>query len=66
MLALLVLGGEVIWPFAAGDDDRDRGRQLFDVYIAAPIMLLLSDRKKAAESKPAPKAKSSKKAKARA
>ncbi len=66
VVALLVLGGEVIFPFAATMAIGIVIGSYSTVYIAAPIMLLLSDRKKASESKPAPNAKSGKKAKARA
>jgi preprotein translocase subunit SecF len=66
VIALVALGGEVIFPFAATMAIGIVVGTYSSVYIAAPIMLLLSDRRKAGESKPAPKAKSGKKAKARA
>lgn len=66
VIALVLLGGEVIFPFAATMAIGIVVGTYSSVYIAAPIMLLLSDRKKAGESKLPPKAKSGKKAKARA
>jgi preprotein translocase subunit SecF len=65
--ALVLLGGEVIFPFAATMAIGIVVGSYSTVYIASPIMLLLSDRKKAGESKPPPKTrKNGKQAKARA
>jgi preprotein translocase subunit SecF len=64
--ALVLLGGEVIFPFAATMAIGIVVGSYSTVYIAAPIMLLLSDRSRAGESKLPPKVKSGKKAKARA
>jgi len=67
VIALVVLGGEVIYPFAATMAIGIVVGSYSTVYIASPIMLLLTGRKNAGESKPAPKAKKSgKQAKARA
>jgi preprotein translocase subunit SecF len=67
VIALVLLGGEVIFPFAATMAIGIVVGSYSTVYIASPIMLLLSDRKKAGESKlPAKAKKSGKQAKARA
>jgi preprotein translocase subunit SecF len=57
VIALLVFGGEVIFPFAATMAIGIVVGSYSTVYIASPIMLLLSGRKVEAESKSAAAAK---------
>jgi preprotein translocase subunit SecF len=67
VIALLVFGGEVIFPFAATMAIGIVVGSYSTVYIASPIMLILSGRKVAAESKsvaPAKKGGNQKKARA--
>jgi preprotein translocase subunit SecF len=67
VIALVLVGGEVIFPFAATMAIGIVVGSYSTVYIASPIMLLLSDRKKAGGSKlPAKTKKNGKQAKARA
>ena len=67
VIALVLVGGEVIFPFAATMAIGIVVGSYSTVYIASPIMLLLTDRKKAGESKvPAKAKKNGKPAKARA
>jgi preprotein translocase subunit SecF len=69
VLALLILGGEVIFPFAATMAIGIVAGSYSTVYIASPIMLLLSERKnRNAAQSAGPRAanKGPKKAKARA
>jgi preprotein translocase subunit SecF len=67
VIALVLVGGEVIFPFAATMAIGIVVGSYSTVYIASPIMLLLTDRKTAGESKLAAKAKKNgKQAKARA
>ncbi len=67
VIALVLVGGEVIFPFAATMAIGIVVGSYSTVYIASPIMLLLTDRKKAGESKiPAKAKKNGKQAKARA
>ncbi len=57
VIALLVFGGEVIFPFAATMAIGIVVGTYSSVYIASPIVLLLSERKTAAEAKSAATAK---------
>jgi preprotein translocase subunit SecF len=67
VLALLFLGGDVIFPFAATMAIGIVAGSYSTIYIASPIMLLLSERSAAAKGAgPKAAAKGSKKAKARA
>jgi preprotein translocase subunit SecF len=67
VLALLALGGEVIFPFAATMAIGIVVGTYSTVYIASPIMLLLAGRKDVADSKSAAQArKGGKQKKARA
>ena len=65
VIALVLLGGEVIFPFAATMSIGIVVGTYSSVFIAAPIMLLLTDRKSSGASKPTAK-KAGKPAKARA
>ena len=67
VLALVILGGDVIFPFAATMAIGIVAGSYSTIYIASPIMLLLSERKNAAKGA-GPKAanKNAKRSKARA
>jgi preprotein translocase subunit SecF len=66
ILALLLLGGEVIFPFAATMAIGVIAGCYSTVYIASPIMLLLSDRRAVLDKAKKPGAPAKGKAKARA
>ena len=67
VIALVVLGGEVIFPFAATMAIGIVVGTYSSIFIAAPIMLVLTNRKSAGASKtPAKAKKNGKQAKARA
>ena len=66
VIALLLLGGNVIFPFAATMAIGIAVGTFSSIYIASPVVLLLSGRKAAAEAKSAAIARKGKQKKARA